>query len=71
MQITDRVDERVRSEDDPCALWPLCAHQRVFAEQDLTNVFSASHADHGFPQKVGLKDIAVFLSPGDVKAGTL
>lgn len=71
MQRTDRVDERVWSEDDARALWPLCAHQGVFTEQDLTNVFSAGHADHGFPQEVGLKDVAVFLSPGDVKAGTL
>lgn len=71
MQLTDRVDERVWSKDDACALRPLCAHQCVFTEQDLTDVFSAGHPDHGFPQEVGLKDIAVFLSSGDVEAGTL
>lgn len=71
MQLTDGVNERVRSEDDARALRPLCADQRVFAEQDLTDVFSAGHTDHGFPQEVGLKDVSVFLSPGDVKAGAL
>lgn len=71
VQLTDGVDERVWSKDDARALWPLCAHQGMFTKQDLTNVFSASHANHRFPQEVGLKDIAVFLSPGDVKAGTL
>lgn len=71
VQITDRVDERVWSKDDARALWPLCAHQCVLPEQDLTNVFSARHTDHGFPQEVSLKDVAMFLSPGDVEAGTL
>lgn len=71
VQLPDRVDQCVWSEDDACALWPLRAHQRVLPEQDLTDVLSTSHADHGFPQEVGLKDIAVFLSPGDVEAGTL
>lgn len=71
VQISDGVDQRVGSQDDAGALGPLCAHQAVLAQKDLADVFGPRHPDDGFPQQVGLKDVAVALSARDVKVGTL
>lgn len=71
MQISDGVDQRVGSQDDAGALGPLCAHQAVFAQQDLADVFGPRHPDDGFPQQVRLKDVTVTLSARDVEVGSL
>lgn len=71
VQLSDRIDQRVGSQDDASALGPLRAHQYVLTQKDLTDVLGPGHTDQGFSQQVGLKDVAMFLSPGDVKAGTL
>ena len=71
MQVSDGVDQGVGSQDDAGALGPLGAHQAVFAQQDLADVFCARHPDDGFPKEMGLKHVAVTLSARDVEVGTL
>lgn len=62
MQVSDGVDQGVGSQDDAGALGPLGAHQAVFAQQDLSDVFCTRHPDHGLPKEVGLKHVAMALS---------
>lgn len=62
VQVSDGVDQSVGSQDDAGALGPLGAHQAVLAQQDLTDVFGARDPDDGFPQKVGLKHVAMAFS---------
>lgn len=67
MEVSDGVDQGVGSQDDACALRPLGAHQAVFPQQDLADVFCTRHPDDRLPQEVGLKHISVTLSPRDVE----
>lgn len=71
MQFTNRVDQGVRSQDYAGALRPLCTHQTVLPQQDLSNVLCPCDPDDRFSQKVGLKHVSVTFSTRDVEVGTL
>lgn len=47
VQLSNRVDQCVRSQDDTGALWPLGAHQAMFTQQDLAYVFRTCDSDEG------------------------
>lgn len=62
VQVSDGVDQGVGSQDDAGALGPLCAHQTVLPQQDLTDVLSTRHSDQGLPEEMGLKNVAMTFS---------
>lgn len=67
VKLTNRVGQSVWPEDDACALWPLRAHQAVFAHQNLSNVFRPSHSNDRFSQEMRFKNISIFLSTSHMK----
>lgn len=50
MKIPYGIDQSVGSKDDARALWPLCAHQGVLSQQNLTDVFGTGNTNDRFPQ---------------------